>query len=135
MKSDAFHGTLLTCKTRKQHGLGCPWECPLMGIAGTAKRIQPILDFRAAHERVDGPPSVLYVSENQSPMETRKRRCRPPPPPYSSTRRKLAILCTSLGDSAGGSYNLHSLQKPSPNGGKPDELQPEGIEHRRALAQ
>ena len=28
--------------------------------------------------------------------------------PYSTTRRKLSLLCTSLGDAAGESYTLHS---------------------------
>ena len=54
VNSDSIHGTLLTCKTRKQHGLDWPWACPLMGITGTAKWIQPIPDFRTAHERVNG---------------------------------------------------------------------------------
>ena len=44
--SDSIHGTLLKCKTRKQHGLDWPRARPLMGIAGTAKWAQPILDFR-----------------------------------------------------------------------------------------
>ena len=46
VNSDSIYGTLLTCKTRKQHGLDWPWACPLMGITGTTKWVQPILDFR-----------------------------------------------------------------------------------------
>ena len=58
---DSIHCTLLTCKTRKQHGLDWPWACPLTGMTGAAEWIQPILDFRLAHERTNGtPPSFTF---------------------------------------------------------------------------
>ena len=66
VKSDSIRGALIACKTRKQHGIDWPWACSLMGITGAAKLSQPILDFRAAQERVSGsPPCFAFPRINR----------------------------------------------------------------------
>ena len=119
VNSDSAHGTRLACKTRKPHGIDWPWECPLMGMTGTAARIQPILDYRAARERTNGtPPSFTFPRINHLwDIESAESA------PYSATRRKLSLLRTALGGPSGESYPLHSTQKSVPDYGQPDELQ------------
>lgn len=51
---DAVHGTLLNCKTRKQHGQFWPRVCPLGGIAGSRDWAQPPVDMRASYRKVNG---------------------------------------------------------------------------------
>ena len=100
--ADSAQGTLLTYKTRKKKGLDWPWAFPLMGMTGTTDWAQPMMYFRTAHERVNGvSPSFAF------PILDRVT-------PYSTDRRKLSLLCLSLGDSHGESYTLHSARNLSP---------------------
>ena len=46
VNAGSIRGALLTRNARKQHGIDWPWARPLMGIAGIAEWIHPILDFR-----------------------------------------------------------------------------------------
>ena len=104
VNSDSVFGTLLHCKTKKPHGLDWPWACPIMGMTGTKEWIQPILDYRDAHLRTNGVlPSFTFPCVNHVwELESAKAA------PYSATRRKLALLCTALGDPNGELYTLHS---------------------------
>ena len=104
VNDDAAHGTLLTCKTKKPHGLDWPWACPRQGVSGSHDWVQPLLDFRAAHAKTNGfEPSFTFPRINHKwELESAE------PAPYSTTRRKLALICVSLGDANGESYTLHS---------------------------
>ena len=101
---DSVYGTLLQSKTKKPHGLPWPWACPRMGITGSAKWINPLLDFHDAHEKHNGTrPSFV------SPRVNRRWELeRAEPAAYATTRRKLALLCVGLDDPAGETYTLHS---------------------------
>lgn len=50
---DSTHGTLLSSKTKKQHGLNWPWACPRKGIIGKSDWAQPLLGMRAAYRKVN----------------------------------------------------------------------------------
>ena len=51
---DSAHGTLLSSKTKKQHGQHCPWACPRQGLTGSRDWVRPILDLRTAYRKVNG---------------------------------------------------------------------------------
>ena len=102
--NDSIHGALLQSKTKKPHGLPWPWGRPRMGVDGPTERVNPRLEFRAAHAMQNGsPPSPNFPHLNRRlALECGE------PSPYSPTRRKLALVCVGLGDPDGGTYTLHS---------------------------
>lgn len=107
VNSDSVYGTLLTCKTKKLHGLDWPWACPIMGMAGAAEWIRPILKYRQAHLRTNGVlPSFTFPCVNRLwELDSAKAA------PYSTTRRMLVLLCTSLGGPKEESYTLNPPPK------------------------
>ena len=78
INDDSIHGTLLTCKTKKPHGVDWPLACPRKGVTGSTEWIRPLLDFRATHEKTNGfePPFTfprvnhLWELESAEPPTT-----------------------------------------------------------------
>ena len=101
---DSVYGSLLSSKTRKQHGLNWPWACPRKGIIGTNEWVQPLLDMRTAFRKVNG-VEMSYLFPR---LDHNWQLVAEGPAPYSTTRRKLALLCVGLGDENAESYALHS---------------------------
>ena len=104
VNADSIHGAPLTSKTKKQHGLHWPRACPRMGIIKSADWAQPLLDLRAAYQKVGGAP-MRYTFPR---LDHTWALAAEGPAPYRTTRRKLALLCVGLGGLKGESYTLHS---------------------------
>ena len=104
VNEDAAHGTLTSCKTKRPHGLDWPWACPRLGVTGSRDWVAPLVEFRQAHLKANGHepqftfPRIDHLWQLESAVGAS----------YASTRRKLALMCTALGDTSGESYTLHS---------------------------
>ena len=101
---DAVHGTLLNCKTKKQHGQHWPWACPQEGITGSREWAEPLVDMRTAYRKINGAePTFTFMRLGRLwqlvPADAA---------PYATTRRKLALICVALGDTEGETYTIHS---------------------------
>ena len=104
VNADSIHGTILTSKTKKQHGLHWPRACPRMGITKRTDWIQPLLELRNACQKVNGVPTSYTFPRLDHTWALVAEGATP----YSTTRRKLALLCVGLGGLKGESYTLHS---------------------------
>ena len=104
VNEDSAYGTLLTCKTKKQHGQFWPRACPKLGIAGTREWAKPLPDMRQAYRRVNGVEPTFTFPRIDHAWELVAAE----PAPYSTTRRRLALMCVALGDPEGERYTLHS---------------------------
>ena len=92
-----MRGTLLNCKTKKQHGQHWPWAFPLGGITGSRERAQPIFDMRAAYRKINGAePTFAFMRSDRAWQLVAADAA-----PYATTRRKLALICVALGDTEG----------------------------------
>ena len=101
---DSINGTLQASETKKPNGLNWPWACPRTGITGGRDWVKPILDLRAAYAKVNGHQTHYTFPR----LDYKWDLVAEGPSPYSTTRRKLALLSTGLGDEAGEAYTLHS---------------------------
>ena len=84
VNEDSGHGALIGSKAKKQHGQFRPWDCPRIGIAGTAEWAHPLFDMRSAYKRMGGvalPVTFMRVGRDWHLIAADA-------PPYSTTRRK-----------------------------------------------
>ena len=103
-KEDAARGTLLNCKTRKQHGQHWPWACPLGGVTFSREWDQPLIDMRAAYREINGEePSFTSMRVGRAWQLVEADAA-----PYATARRKIALICATLGDTEGGKYTPYS---------------------------
>ena len=104
VNEDSVHGTLTSCKTKRPHGLDWPWACPRLGVTGSKDWVAPLVEFRQAHLKANGhepqftSPRIDHMWQLESAVGAS----------YAPTRRKLALMCTALGDTSGESHTLHS---------------------------
>ena len=103
---DSIYGTLVTSRTKKQHGLNWPRACPRKGILGTSEWAQPLIDERTAYRKVGG-ADLPYLFPR---LGHNWQLVADGPSPYSTARRRLALACVGLGDEKGESYTLHSRE-------------------------
>ena len=83
------HGALLQSGTKKPHGLPRHWARPRMGIAGSSRWVNPIIEFHDAHAKHNGTgPSFVFPRANR-----RWELERAEPAARDTARRKLALLC------------------------------------------
>ena len=129
VNTDSVHGTLLSSKTKKPHGLNWPWACPIVGLAGSTQCVQPIIELRSAYRRVDG-QDMCYTFPR---LDRKWKLAAQGPAPYSTARRKLALLCNSIGDPNGEAYTLRSPKNFSFRI-QPNELRPARISRYWPLA-
>ena len=94
LNADSAHGALLRCKTKKPHGLDCPPACPRMGIACSIDWVLPLIELRTAFAKTNGKGPCFTSPRINRAWELDSAEASP----YPITRRKLATLCTSLGD-------------------------------------
>ena len=100
----SIYGTLLQSKTKKPHGLPWPWACPSMGITGSSKWINPLIEFHDAREKHNGTRPSFAPPRINHRWELGKTE----PAAYATTRRKLALMCVGANDPAGETYTIHS---------------------------
>ena len=100
----SIHGTLLTSKTKRPHGLDWPFACPKIGFCGNEDWFLPILQFRTAHEKVNGAPPSFLIPKLSFGWEVEKAEAIS----YSSARRKLTLLCVAAGHTDCEQYTLHT---------------------------
>ena len=75
-----------------------------MGVSGSTEWNTPLIEFRVAREKMNGPmPSFVFPRLNRR-WELEKAE----PAAYASTRRKLALVCAGLNGPEGATYTLHS---------------------------
>ena len=92
----------LRSKTKKPHGLPRPWACPRMGVAGSTEWVTPLIEFRVAHEKLNGSrPSFAFPCLNR-----RWGLEKAEPAAYSAIRRKLAMAFDGLNGPGGETYTL-----------------------------
>ena len=101
---DAGRGTLLSCKTKKQHGQNWLWARTIGGVGGSRERANPIVDMRAVRKRLNGAePSFTFMRPGHA-----WQLIAADPSPYAAAPRKLALVCVSLGGPEGERYTIHS---------------------------
>ena len=93
VNDDCVPGTLLTTKVKKQHGQRWARARPRMGITKRTDWAQPLLGLRAAYVEVNGAP-MRYTSPR---LELAWALLAEWPAPHCGKRRRLAVLCVSLG--------------------------------------
>ena len=104
INEDSVHGTLLNCKTKKQHGQFWPWACPREGVTGSRMWVQPLLDMRTTFRRINGNDQTCTFMRIDHAWELIEAEAAP----YRTTRRKLAFLSVAVGDADGEKYTLRS---------------------------
>ena len=104
VNEDSIRGALLSCKTKKPHGIDWPWAFPRMGMAGAAAWAHPLIDFRDDRAKTNVLENTVTFPRTNQLLELEGAE----PAANSTTRRKLALVCVALGGRCGESYTLHS---------------------------
>ena len=106
VNDSSVFGTLLNSKSKKPHGLYWPFAAPKNGFGGNASWLGPILDFRKAFEKVNGPPPSFLIPKLSFSWDIEQAE----PISYCSARRKLLLLCVSAGAATADAeqYTLHT---------------------------
>lgn len=87
-----------------------PYSCPSMRMTDAAGWVKPILGYRGSRGKTNGaPPSCTSPHINRHWGLGSSEAA-----PYSTTRRKLSIPCTSIGEANGESHTLQSPKNLTP---------------------
>ena len=91
-------------QTKKHHGQNCPWVSPAEGVTGKRGWAKLIIDMMGSYKKLDG-------SEQSSAIigtDRARQLIAAEPSSYATARRKLSLVCVTLGGPEYGRYAVRS---------------------------